>query len=220
MAMACGARLERRIRKAGFGVIAGTDEVGRGSLAGPVVAAAVILCARDVPRGIDDSKKLTRLRREALAEEIRRRAIAYAIARVEHDLIDRFNIHRASLFAMESAVKALQPQPDYVLIDGRYQLPEADCPQEAVVKGDSISISIAAASILAKVSRDLWMREYDREYPGYGFGSHCGYNTREHQEAIARMGPCAIHRVTFQGVLSFQHSLFQRGVDGVMFPEE
>jgi ribonuclease HII len=218
--MVCGTKIERRIRKAGFGLIAGTDEVGRGSLAGPVVAAAVILGPRGVPRGIDDSKKLTRLRREELAEEIRRRALAYAISRVEHDSIDRVNIHRASLFAMESAVKALQPQPDYVLIDGRYQLPEIDCPQEAVIKGDSISVSIAAASIVAKVSRDLWMREYDREYPGYGFSSHCGYNTREHQEAITRMGPCAIHRVSFQGVLSFQPSLFQRGVDRALFPEE
>lgn len=217
--MACGSKLERRIRKAGFNLIAGTDEVGRGSLAGPVVAAAVILGSR-IPRGIDDSKKLTRQRREELAEEIRRRAVALGIARVEHDSIDRVNIHRASLFAMESAVKALQPQPDYVLIDGRYQLPEIDCPQEAVIKGDSISVSIAAASILAKVSRDLWMTEYDREYPGYGFSSHCGYNTREHQEAIARMGPCAIHRVTFQGVLSFQPSLFHHGVDRVLFPEE
>jgi ribonuclease HII len=184
-----------------------------------VVAAAVILGSR-IPRGIDDSKKLTRPRREQLADEICRRAVGVGIARVEHDSIDRVNIHRASLFAMESAVKALQPQPDYVLIDGRYQLPEIDCPQEAVIKGDSISVSIAAASIIAKVSRDLWMREYDREYPGYGFGSHCGYNTREHQDAIARMGPCAIHRVTFQGVLSFQPSLFQHGVDRVLFPEE
>jgi ribonuclease HII len=218
--MACGRKLERKLRTAGFGLIAGTDEVGRGSLAGPVVAAAVIFGPRGVPRGIDDSKKLTRLRREELAEEIRRRAVAYAIARVEHDSIDLVNIHRASLFAMESAVKALQPQPDYVLIDGRHQLPEIDCPQKAVIKGDSISVSIAAASIVAKVSRDLWMREYDREYPGYGFSSHCGYNTREHQEAINRMGPCAIHRVTFQGVLSFQPSLFPRGMDRVLFPEE
>jgi ribonuclease HII len=217
--MACGSKIERRVQKGGFALIAGTDEVGRGCLAGPVVAAAVILGGR-APRGIDDSKKLTRARREELAEQIRRRALAYSIARVEHDSIDRVNIHRASLFAMESAVKALQPQPDYVLIDGRYQLPEVDCPQEAVIKGDSISVSIAAASILAKVSRDLWMREYDREYPGYGFSAHCGYNTREHQEAIARMGPCAIHRVTFQGVLSFQPSLFQRGVDRVLFPED
>ena len=218
--MSCGSRIERRIRKAGFALIAGTDEVGRGSLAGPVVAAAVIFGPRGVPRGIDDSKKLTRLKREELAGRICRRALAYAIARVEHDAIDQVNIHRASLFAMESAVKALQPQPDYVLIDGRYQLPQIDCPQEAVIKGDSTSVSIAAASILAKVSRDLWMREYDREYPGYGFGSHCGYNTKEHQEAITSLGPCAIHRVTFQGVLSFQPSLFQRGAGGVLFPEE
>ena len=218
--MACGSKIERRIRKAGYRLIAGADEVGRGSLAGPVVAAAVIFGPRGVPRGIDDSKKLTRASREALADQIRRRALAFAIARVEHYAIDSLNIHRASLFAMESAVKALQPQPDYVLIDGRYQLPEVDCPQEAVIKGDSISVSIAAASIVAKVSRDLWMREYEREYPGYGFGSHCGYNTREHQEAIARLGPCAIHRVTFQGVLSFQPSLFQQGMDRVSFPED
>src|SRR5215831_19505768 len=172
--MACGSKLERKIRKAGFYLIAGTDEVGRGSLAGPVVAAAVIFGPTGVPRGIDDSKKLTRASREALADQIRRRAIAFAIARVEHDSIDRLNIHRASLFAMESAVKALQPQPDYVLIDGRHQLPQIDCPQEAVIKGDGISVSIAAASIIAKVSRDWWMKQYDMEYPGYGFGSHFG----------------------------------------------
>jgi ribonuclease HII len=109
---------------------------------------------------------------------------------------------------MERAVKALQPQPDYVLIDGRQTVPHLDCPQLAIVKGDSLSVSIAAASIIAKVARDRWMTEYDEQFPGYGFASHVGYNTRVHQEAILRLGPSAIHRMTFQGVRSLQPNLF------------
>jgi ribonuclease HII len=204
----CTARLERKILKSGVEFVAGTDEVGRGCVAGPVVAAAVILNLKDFPKGLDDSKKLTRLKRESLATQIREMALAYAVARVEHDEIDRINIHRASLKAMELAVKALRPEADYVLIDGRFKIPGIGCPQQAIVKGDGSSVSIAAASIIAKVARDSWMTQYDGEYPGYGFASHFGYNTREHQGAIARLGPSAIHRVTFQGVLSFQPSLF------------
>ena len=185
-------------------LIAGVDEVGRGSLAGPVVAAAVILDLDDIPAGINDSKQLTAKKREALAAEIGARAVAYSVARIEHDEIDRINILQASLAAMSRAVKALQPQSDYVLIDGRQLLPSLDCPQQAIIKGDSLSVSIGAASIMAKVARDRWMEEYDRQYPGYGFSSHVGYNTRQHQEALALLGPSAIHRLTFHGVLSFQ----------------
>jgi ribonuclease HII len=203
----CTARLERSLARDGYLLIAGSDEVGRGALAGPVVAAAVILNLKNFPRGINDSKKLTAARREELAVEIRKRAISYSVARVEHDEIDEINILQASLRAIGLAAKGLQPLPDYVLIDGRNEVPALHCPQMAIVKGDSLSVSVAAASILAKVARDSWMREYDLQYPGYGFASHVGYNTREHQQAIARLGPSAIHRMTFQGVRFFQASL-------------
>lgn len=206
---ACTARLERRLLRSGFAAVAGVDEVGRGALAGPVVAAAVILDYGDVPTGVDDSKKLTPRMRERLACEIERRAVAYGIGRVDHDQIDRINIHQASLLAMRRAVKALQPKAEYVLIDGRHLLPELDCPQEAIVKGDARCVSIAAASILAKVTRDRLMKEFDETYPGYGFASHVGYNTRSHQEALARLGVSSIHRLSFHGVLSFQPPLFR-----------
>jgi ribonuclease HII len=114
------------------------------------------------------------------------------------------NIHHASLEAMGLAAKLLRPLPEYVLIDGKFRVPHANCPQMSVVKGDGLSISIAAASILAKVARDEWMREYDRQYPGYGFASHVGYCTRAHKEAVARLGPSPIHRMSFQGVHSYQ----------------
>jgi ribonuclease HII len=200
----CVLAFEKRLRKTGLNRIAGADEVGRGALAGPVVGAAVILNLDDVPDGIDDSKKLTRRARERLADEIKQRAVAYAIARIENSEIDRINILQASLLAMAQAAKALQPPPEYVLIDGRYLLPGVECPQRAIVKGDKRCKSIAAASILAKVARDHWMRDLDELYPGYGFASHVGYNTRVHQQALAKLGASAVHRVTFQGVLSFQ----------------
>jgi len=197
----------------GYGVIAGTDEVGRGALAGPVVAAAVILNRKRVPRGINDSKQLTRLQREELAKEIRKRAVAVSIARIEHHEIDQINILKASLRAMELAIKALCPLPDYVLIDGHQTVPNLACPQSTIVKGDCLSVSVAAASIIAKVARDEWMREYDEMYPGYGFSFHAGYNTRMHQDAIARLGPSAIHRLSFRGVLFSQGSLDFSGVE-------
>jgi ribonuclease HII len=205
--MVCNARLERRLVREGSNLIAGSDEVGRGALAGPVVAAACILNLRDVPKGINDSKQLTRLQRERLAGEIKQRAIAYSISRVEHYEIDQINILRASLRAMELAIKALRPFPDYVLIDGHQRVPDLDCPQSTIIKGDCLSVSVAAASIMAKVTRDQWMKEYDEEYPGYGFASHAGYNTRMHQQAIVRLGPSAIHRLTFRGVLFSQATL-------------
>lgn len=205
--MACDRKFEDEILSSGRRAIAGVDEVGRGALAGPVVAAAVMLDLADVPEGINDSKKLTRLQRERLAAEIEQRAVSFCVARIEHFEIDKINIHHASLLAMERAIKGLRPPADYVLIDGRHKVPHLACPQLTIVKGDCLSVSVAAASIVAKVARDRWMREYDEQYPGYRFASHVGYNTRTHQEAINRLGPSAIHRLSFRGVLSYQPSL-------------
>jgi ribonuclease HII len=206
--MACGIEIEKQLIASGIPVIAGVDEVGRGALAGPVVAAAVILNFEDIPDGINDSKKLTRRQRERLSEEIKARALAFAIARVENTEIDRINILKASLQAMGEAVKLLRPPPGYVLIDGNQRIPHLPCPQRSIIKGDSLSASIAAASIIAKVERDQLMKEYDRDFPGYGFAAHVGYGTRRHQEAITRLGPSPIHRVSFHGVLTYQASLF------------
>ena len=212
--MRCNTKFERRLVRDGYHVIAGSDEVGRGALAGPVVAAAVIFdLNRKVPSGINDSKQLTKLQREELAEQIKKRALAFSISRIEHDEIDQINILKASLRAMELAIKALRPPPDYALIDGHQMVPNLDCPQSTIIKGDCLSVSVAAASILAKVTRDQWMREYDEQYPGYGFASHVGYNTRAHQEAIDRLGPSAIHRLTFRGVLFSQAALNFSGPD-------
>jgi len=202
--MACDAQFEKKLLRSGYHSIAGVDEVGRGAIAGPVVAAAVILDIKSVPEGINDSKQLSRRQRDHLAEEIRARALAFSIARVEPDEIDRINIHRASLLAMRLAIKALRHPIEYVLIDGKFRVPDLDCPQESIIKGDSLSVSIAAASILAKVTRDGWMGEYDRQYPGYGFAAHVGYGTRAHQQAVARLGPSPIHRKTFRGVYEYQ----------------
>jgi ribonuclease HII len=206
--MACDTKFEKRLIKSGFQIIAGVDEVGRGALAGPVVAAAVILNQADIPKGINDSKQLSKLQRERLSEEIKARARGFAIARVENTEIDRINILRASLQACLAAVKLLHPFPDHVLIDGNQRIPQLACPQMSIVKGDSLSASIAAASIIAKVARDQLMKEYDEQFPGYGFARHVGYGTRLHQEAITRLGPSPIHRLTFQGVRSFQASLY------------
>ena len=211
--MACNARFERRLVREGYPAIAGSDEVGRGALAGPVVAAAVIFDLKKIPRGINDSKQLTRLQREELAKEIQARALSVSVARIEHHEIDQINILRASLRAMELAIKALRPLPDYVLIDGHQKVPNLDCPQLTIIKGDCLSVSVAAASIVAKVARDQWMREYDEQFPGYGFSFHAGYNTRMHQEAIQRLGPSAIHRLTFRGVLFSQAALNFGGVE-------
>lgn len=205
--MACDKKFEEKLHSSGLRSVAGVDEVGRGAVAGPVVAAAVILDLTDVPEGINDSKKLTRLQRERLAVEIEGRAVSFSIARIEHFEIDQINIHRASLLAMERAIKGLRPPPDYVLIDGRHKVPRLECPQLTIIKGDCLSVSVAAASIVAKVARDRWMREYDEEYPGYSFASHVGYNTRTHQQAICKLGPSAIHRLSFRGVLSYQPTL-------------
>jgi ribonuclease HII len=200
----CGWSLEMSARKRGALRIAGVDEVGRGPLFGPVVAAAVILPKGCRLRGLTDSKKLSEKKRDQLDVEIRACAVAWAIAAVDAETIDRINIRRASLEAMRLAVEmlALSPffvAPDFLLIDGRDTI-EWDCQQQAVIQGDALSFSIAAASVLAKVHRDRLMVEFDAAFPGYGLARHKGYCSAEHMEALRRMGPTPLHRKSFQPV--------------------
>jgi ribonuclease HII len=187
---------ERALWATGIERIAGVDEAGVGPLAGPVVAAAVIFGQGSGVPGVDDSKKLTPERRVALALAIRENAVAFAVAIVEPDEIDRINIYQASLTAMGRAVNGLSVRPQHVLVDAR-RIPGCDLPQEAIIKGDARCHAIAAASILAKTTRDALMRRYEDEFPGYGFGDHKGYGTEAHRDAIRRLGPCAIHRRSF-----------------------
>lgn len=179
---------------------AGVDEAGRGPLAGPVVAAAVILPEEPALDGIDDSKKLSHLRRKEMLERITDTAISFAVGIVEPEKIDEINILRASLLAMETAVNNLDTRPDFLLIDGNRRT-SLLIPQNTIIKGDSRCCSIAAASIIAKVTRDTIMEKYDDLYPEYNFKKHKGYPTTEHMEAIKKFGPCPIHRRTFRGVL-------------------
>lgn len=179
--------------------LAGVDEVGRGPLAGDVVAAAVILDPDQPITGLRDSKKLTHKRREALAEEIKSRAQAWAIARASVEEIDEINILQASLLAMRRAVESLSLQPAMVLVDGN-RLPNWSYPSEAVVKGDDRVAAIAAASILAKVQRDAELIVLDEQYPGYGFAGHKGYPTAAHLEALKRLGVTPVHRKSFAPV--------------------
>jgi ribonuclease HII len=192
--------IERRLRKAKFKFIAGVDEAGRGPLAGPVVSAAVILPSNGAIQGLDDSKKLSPSRREQLFDEIRATALAVGVGVVNAAEIDRINILQASLRSMRMAVDELVPHPDYLLIDGKFTLQNAPTPQTAVVKGDARCAAIAAASIIAKVSRDRLMRQFHQQYPEFGFDRHKGYPTRAHKAAIAVHGPCPIHRQSFRGV--------------------
>ena len=188
--------IEKEYAAQGFGVICGCDEAGRGPLAGPVCAAAVILPMDLVIEGLNDSKKLSEKKREALFDEIREKATAYGIAFADEKEIDGINILNASMLAMRRAIEAMPVTPDLALIDGNRAKGFA---QHAVpiVKGDAKSPSIAAASILAKVTRDRLMKKLDEEYPGYGFAVHKGYPTKAHYDAIREKGPCPIHRVTF-----------------------
>lgn len=190
---------EKRAGKKGFTRIAGIDEVGRGPLAGPVVSAAVILPAFFPVSGVADSKKLTPGKRDHLYEKIYEHAISIGIGIVDSTEIDRINILNASLLSMRFSVENLDPQPDFLLIDGQFGI-RSDLPQEPVVHGDQTSISIAAASIVAKVTRDRLMEKYDQDYPNYGFLKHKGYPTRAHKEAIRKFGCCPIHRQSFRGV--------------------
>ena len=190
---------EELAQRRGYRRVAGIDEAGRGALAGPVVAAAVILPPGLAIPGVNDSKKLTPARRDELFDVIIECALAVGIGYGDHLLIDRINILQATLEAMKEAVQQLSALPDFLLIDGISKVP-LPIHQQTIKKGDSASLSIAAASIIAKVSRDRLMTDYDSSFPGYGFAAHKGYGCESHMAAIARLGPCVIHRKTFRGV--------------------
>jgi len=183
----------------GYRYIAGIDEAGRGPLAGPVVASAVILDPDQHPEGIADSKKLTPAKRESLYEQIRSKAIAVGVGIIGSEDIDRLNILRASLKAMELAVGELSPSPDFILVDGPFKISSAH-PQKAIKFGDSLSPLIAAASIIAKVTRDRLMLEYHEHYPAYNFAKNKGYGTKEHLQALKKHGCCPLHRKSFRHV--------------------
>lgn len=196
-----GLDFEKQAHSEGYRFVAGVDEVGRGCLAGPVVAAACILdISKPLPDGLNDSKKLTAAKRDEIARELRENAICFAVGQIEADEIDRINILQATFKAMSIAVGGLTPASDFLLIDA-VKLRQIDVPQRSIIKGDSISASIAAASILAKTYRDELMREADGEYPHYGFAKHVGYGTQRHFDALRTHGPCALHRRSFRGVL-------------------
>lgn len=188
---------ETRAMEKGFSVVAGVDEVGRGPLAGPVVAAAVVLPPAFNNPLVTDSKKLSPKRRLDLYREIYREAVTVGIGIVDPLEIDRLNILRASLLAMNMAVENLCPRPDYLLVDGNTAI-SWEGRQETIVKGDSASISIAAASIVAKVTRDRMMERYSLDYPGFGFAAHKGYPTKAHRQAVLELGPTPIHRASFR----------------------
>lgn len=188
--------IENEYREKGFNIICGVDEAGRGPLAGPVYAAAVILPSDCAIEGLNDSKKLTEKKREALFDEIKEKALAYGIASADEKEIDEINILNATFLAMKRAIASLSVRPDLALIDGN-QKPHTDIEEVTVIKGDAKSMSIAAASVLAKVSRDRFMLEMAEKYPQYEFARHKGYGTKLHYEKIAQYGVCDIHRRTF-----------------------
>jgi ribonuclease HII len=198
MSRLCSSRFERAARQLGWLRIAGLDEAGRGALFGPVVAAAVILNPKRRIVGLDDSKKLTPERRAELAPRIRQHAIAWAVAEIDAQRIDAWNIYQASRQAMTAALQQLSIQPDYLLIDA-VQL-DVLIEQKSLIKGDARSISIAAASILAKTHRDMRMEEWDAVYPQYGLARHKGYATPDHLEALRVHGPSPLHRYSFAPV--------------------
>ncbi len=177
--------------------LCGIDEAGRGPLAGPVYAAAVILLPEDVPDGLDDSKKLTEKKREQLFDEIRQRAAAFCVACASVEEIDTYNILQATFLAMRRAADGLSVRPELILVDGNQLPPSLPAPARTVVKGDALSATIAAASILAKVSRDRLMLELDGQYPAYQFAKHKGYGTKAHYEALRLYGPSPVHRQSF-----------------------
>ncbi|HHV65211.1 MAG TPA: ribonuclease HII [Peptococcaceae bacterium] len=189
-------QIESMLYQEGYNLIAGVDEAGRGPLAGPVVAAACILPRKiDLP-GLNDSKKLTQKKREELFSKIKEQALAYSIGSASPEEIDQLNILQATKLAMKRALAKLTLSPDYVLIDGRDEL-AISIPQKAVIDGDALSASIAAASILAKVTRDEFMCKMHKLYPEYSFDLHKGYPTRLHLEALKKFGPCPLHRRSF-----------------------
>lgn len=188
---------EKAAVNSGFSCICGVDEAGRGPLAGPVCAAAVILPEGAVIEGLDDSKKLTEKKRERLYDIIKETAVAYSVAYGTLEEIETVNILEATYLAMNRAIAGLSVKPDFALIDGNRVPRGIKIPCETVVKGDSKSMSVAAASVLAKVTRDRLMLEYDKKYPEYNFKKHKGYGTKEHTELIKQYGPCEIHRLSF-----------------------
>lgn len=196
-----GFDFEKQARSEGYKLIAGVDEVGRGCIAGPVVAAACILdLEKPMPKGLNDSKKLDADTRTRIAAELKQTCIAYAIGQVEAKEVDRINILEATKKAMLVAIASLKPAPDHLLIDALH-LKQTPLPQKAIIKGDSISVSIAAASILAKTYRDELMTAYNEQFPQYGFAAHKGYGCASHYEAVRKYGPCVLHRLSFKGVI-------------------
>jgi len=195
----CFEPFEVEAQAAGHQWVAGVDEAGRGPLAGPVIAAAVILPASDAIAGLQDSKQLTQPQRECAYAAILNQAVSFGLGIVSHAYIDQHNILRATLEAMRQAVQQLAPRPDLVFVDGTMTFP-SDVAQRSLVKGDARCASIAAASIVAKVTRDRLMTAYAKRYPAYGFEMHKGYPTREHYRRLRLHGPCAIHRLSFRGV--------------------
>ena len=188
-------RYERALHDQGFARVAGADEAGRGALAGPLIAAAVVLPSDFDPTGIDDSKALTANQREAAYERIVAEA-TYAVAKVEPATIDRRGLHRSNVALLRRCVRALRPEPEYALTDG-FPVPRMPCPSLAIKKGDAVAVSVAAASIIAKVTRDRIMRRMHRRFPEFGFDHNKGYGTPEHLDVLDRLGPTAIHRLSF-----------------------
>lgn len=195
----CTARLENYLRKRGWSHIAGCDEAGRGALMGPLVAAAVILDPTRPISGINDSKKIATAKREHLDVQIRRQAVAYSVVFIEAHEVDQINVYRASQRAMMEAVQELSPRPGFLLTDAM-PLPGFMVPHYALIHGDARSVTIAAASIIAKVARDAYMRQLDKSFPGYEIDRNKGYGTRHHMAALKKLGPCPEHRKSFRPV--------------------
>jgi ribonuclease HII len=221
--LVCSDAPEQALRYHGYRVIAGVDEVGRGALFGPVVAAAVVLPEKTgllARMGLKDSKQLDRAQREKLDAKIRRVALAVSVAEVDAETIDRINIYQASRLAMRLAVEGLSTAPDHLLIDA--MLIDHPCAQTRLYFGDALCLSIAAASVVAKVYRDALLREFDALYPGYGLAAHKGYATPEHRNALVEHGPCALHRRTFAPVAACdpEAALDERLESGDLFVQE
>ena len=202
---------EQLLFASGIKLIAGVDEAGRGPLAGPVVAAAVSLKADFLAnpekleklKAVNDSKKLSAKKRDELFEIIKAECFEFGVGICDHETIDRINILQATFLAMKMALGQLKSKPDHVLVDGKFIIPNSSLHQEAVIDGDALVFSIAAASIIAKVTRDRIMDEFDKKYPNYGFAKHAGYGTKLHMEALMKYGPCLIHRKTFKPISGF-----------------
>jgi ribonuclease HII len=193
---------ENETRKQGHKIIAGIDEAGRGPLAGPVVAASVILPENCRVKGLNDSKKLSEKKRNLIFQIIQQKAVAVGIGITYENIIDQINVLQATRVAMAGSVSRLSCKPDFLLIDGNQKIPSI-IPQRTIKKGDAFSASIAAASVIAKVTRDRMMLHYDGIYPQYGFSRHKGYGTQDHLKNISKFGPCKIHRKTFKGVKEY-----------------